>query len=217
MQLILLGPPGAGKGTQAARIEAEYGLPQVATGDMLREAVKQETELGRKAKQYMDQGQLVPDEVVIGIVKERLAQEDCREGFVLDGFPRTVEQARSLTEILSDLDCKLDAVLNIEVSEEEVVHRLSARRVCKDCGATYHLEYDPPATEGVCDKCGGELYQREDDTPVTIKERLKVYHEKTAPLIDYYRQRDLLKTIDGEAEVEVVFQKISEVLEAITK
>lgn len=211
MRLVLLGPPGAGKGTQAARLEAAYDLPHIATGDIFRQAMKNETELGQKAKEYIDQGQLVPDEIVVGIVEERLQEEDCQAGFILDGFPRTIEQA----EALAELDFSLDAVLNIEVSDQEVINRLSGRRVCEDCGATFHLEYDPPEKDMSCDQCGGELYQREDDTPETIKERLEVYQEQTAPLVDYYQDRDLLYSVTGEQDLEQVFAEITAILEEL--
>lgn len=215
MHLVLLGPPGAGKGTQASKLEAKYQVPHIATGDMFRRAIKQETELGKKAKKYMDQGQLVPDEVTIGIVRERLSEADCQDGFILDGFPRTINQAESLTEILNDLDLDLDAVFNIEVSNEEVINRLSARRVCSECGATYHLEYDPPAEEKICDECGGEIYQRDDDTPDTIQERLEVYHDQTAPVVDYYRNHCSLKIVDGEHRPEIVFERMVEIIERL--
>ena len=215
MHLILLGPPGAGKGTQAIRLEEEFGLPHIATGDMFRKAIKEGTPLGKKAKEYMDQGKLVPDEVTIGIVEERLSEDDCREGFILDGFPRTVNQAQALSKILGQLKIDLNAAINIEVGREEVVNRLSARRVCSDCGATYHLEFSPPAEDGICDKCGGELYQRDDDKPATIEERLDVYHDKTAPLVKYYEERDLLKSVNGEQEVGAVFSAIKDILEVI--
>ncbi len=215
MHLVLLGPPGAGKGTQAGKLESAYNLPHISTGDMFRRAINQETALGTKAKEYMDQGKLVPDEIVNGIVKERLAEDDCQAGFILDGFPRTVNQAEELTAILEDLDLDLNAVINIEVGEEEVVARLSARRVCEDCGAAYHLKFDPPQKEGICDQCGGSLYQRDDDQPETIKERLAVYQEQTAPLVDYYQDRDLLVTVNGEQEIEEVFADIKAALEAL--
>ena len=215
MKLVLLGPPGAGKGTQAARLEEYYNLPHISTGDIFRKAIKDETELGQEAKQYLDQGKLVPDEVTNGIVKERLAQSDCAEGFILDGFPRTVNQAEALSQILTDLNYQLDAAVNIQVSDDEVIKRLSGRRICNDCGATYHVEFNPPADEGVCDQCGGELYQRDDDTPETIKERLEVYYDKTAAVVDYYKDEDLLLTIDGEQGLDEVFAAIKENLTEI--
>ena len=215
MRLLLLGPPGAGKGTQAARLEAAYDLPHISTGDIFRKAIKEETELGKKAKEYMDQGKLVPDEVTNGIVKERLAEPDCQTGFILDGFPRTVNQAEALSQILTDLDYSLDAAVNIKVSDEEVVNRLSGRRICSDCGATYHVDFKPPQEEGICDECGGELYQRDDDTPETIKERLEVYYDQTEAVVDYYEQQDLLLEIDGEQDLDEVFAAIKENLEQI--
>ena len=215
MKLVLLGPPGAGKGTQAARLEEFYDIPHISTGDIFRKAIKEETELGQKAKQYLDQGKLVPDEVTNGIVKERLAQSDCEDGFILDGFPRTVNQAEALSQILNDLDYELDAAVNITVSDDEVVKRLSGRRICDDCGATYHVDFNPPQEEGVCDQCGGELYQRDDDTPDTIKERLEVYYDKTAAVVDYYKDKDRLVTINGEQGLDEVFAAIKENLKEI--
>ncbi len=213
MNLVLLGPPGAGKGTQASRLEDFYELIHISTGDIFRKAIKEETPLGKKAKGYIDEGKLVPDEVTIGMVRERLAMEDCQNGFILDGFPRTVNQADALMEILEELDYVLDAVVNIDVSADELVDRLSGRRICKDCGASFHVKFNAPKQEGVCDECGGELYQRDDDTPKTIKERLNVYSKETEPLIDYYKERDLLKTIDGEQGLDEVFNEIKSALE----
>ncbi|WP_459842316.1 adenylate kinase [Halanaerocella petrolearia] len=210
MRLVLLGPPGAGKGTQAARMEAAYGLPHVATGDIFRQAIKEETELGKKAKEYIDQGKLVPDKIVVGIVEERLSEDDCQEGFILDGFPRTIEQAEALADLVD-----LDTVLNIKVGDEEVVNRLSGRRVCKECGATFHLEYNQPQKKGLCDECGADLYQRDDDKPETIKERLKVYYDQTAPLINYYKDRNLLQSVNGEQNLDQVFADISQILEEL--
>ncbi len=215
MYFVLLGPPGAGKGTQAARIEAKYQIPHIATGDIFRREIKNETALGKKAKSYIDQGDLVPDEVTIGMVKKRLNESDCKDGFILDGFPRTINQADALTKIMSELNISLDAVLNIKVAKTEVIKRLSQRRICSECGATYHLEFDPPAKEEICDKCSGELYQRDDDQAETIKERLKVYQEKTAPLIDYYQKKEILKLVDGEQDFDKVFAQIKEIIEAI--
>ncbi len=215
MYFVLLGPPGAGKGTQAARIEAKYQIPHIATGDIFRREIKNETALGKKAKSYIDQGDLVPDEVTIGMVKKRLHESDCEDGFILDGFPRTINQADALTKIMSELDISLDVVLNIKVAKAEVIKRLSQRRICSECGATYHLEFDPPAKKGICGKCSGELYQRDDDQAETIKERLKVYQEKTAPLIDYYQEKEILKLVDGEQNFDEVFAQIQEIIEAI--
>ncbi len=215
MYFVLVGPPGAGKGTQAARIEAKYQIPHIATGDIFRREIKNETDLGKKAKSYIDQGDLVPDAVTIGMVEKRLNESDCKEGFILDGFPRTINQADALSEIMTELNISLDAVLNIKVGNEEVVKRLSQRRICSECGATYHLEFNPPAQKDVCDKCSGELYQRDDDQEETIKERLRVYQEKTAPLIKYYQDRELLKLIDGEQDFDQVFAQIEKIIEAI--
>lgn len=212
MHIILVGPPGAGKGTQAAKLVDEFGVPHIATGDMFRSAIKNKTPLGKKAKEYIDQGQLVPDEVTIGIIEERLSEDDCQEGFILDGFPRTVAQADALNDILTDLNIELDVVLNIEVSEEEVVKRLSGRRICSECGASYHLEFNPPQDENTCDKCNGKLYQRDDDEPETIKERLEVYKDQTEPLINYYEETGILESIDGEAVPQKVFTRIKQEL-----
>ncbi len=212
MNLILLGAPGAGKGTQAKMISEKYGIPQISTGDMLRDAVAKGTELGRKAKEYMDRGELVPDEVVIGIVKERLQQPDCRKGFILDGFPRTIAQAEALDKMLGDLGMKIDAVINVAVPEEEVVKRIVNRRTCRKCGAVYHLIYNPPKEDNKCDKCGGELYQRDDDREETVRERYRVYRENTEPLIDYYRRKGVLFDVDGTKDIKGVFQEIDEIL-----
>ncbi len=215
MNLILLGAPGAGKGTQAKMISEKYGIPQIATGDMLREAVAKGTELGKKAKEYMDRGELVPDEIVIGIVKERLQQPDCEKGFILDGFPRTLAQAEALDEMLKELGKEIDAVINISVPEEEVVKRIAYRRTCRNCGAVYHLIYNPPKNDERCDKCGGELYQRDDDKEETVRERFKVYRERTEPLIDYYRKKGLLYDVDGTKDINGVFEEIVKILEKI--
>ena len=208
MKILLMGPPGAGKGTQAEKLTELFNIPHISTGDMFRKAQKDGTELGLKAKGYMEKGQLVPDEVTIGIVRERLAEEDCKSGFLLDGFPRTVQQADALDQILTDLGTQLDAVLNIEVAKDFLVERLTGRRVCRGCGATYHVKFNAPKVEGVCDKCGGELYQRADDTIETVGNRLDVYAEQTAPLIDYYAAKGLIKNIDGSQSVEKVLADI---------
>ncbi len=215
MNLILLGPPGSGKGTQAKFIVEKYGIPQISTGDMLREAVAKGTELGKKAKEYMDAGKLVPDEVVIGIVRERLKQSDCDKGFILDGFPRTIAQAEALDRILDELGKRIDAVINIQVPEEEVVKRIVNRRSCMKCGAVYHLIYKPPKEEGKCDKCGGELYQRDDDREDTVRARYKVYREQTEPLVDYYQKKGLVHDINGTKSIDDVFKDIDEVLAKI--
>ncbi len=213
MNIIMLGPPGAGKGTQAQMLAEKYGIPQISTGDMLRAAVAEGTELGKKAKEYMDKGQLVPDEVVIGIVKERLSKPDCEKGFILDGFPRTVAQAEALDKMLAEMGKKIDYVINIVVPDEEILKRLTGRRTCRKCGAMYHVIYNPPKVEGVCDKCGGELYQRDDDKEETIKNRLSVYHSQTAPLIGYYRKKGVLVNIDGTKDIKSIFEDICAVLE----
>jgi len=215
MNLVLVGPPGAGKGTQAVRLQEAYEIPHISTGDMFRKAIKEETELGKKAKEYIDQGELVPDEVTIGIVRERLAQDDCQQGFILDGFPRTVNQADALNTILADMNTSLDAVINIKVSDAEVIDRLSGRRICKSCGASYHVKFNPPKVAGVCDECGGELYQREDDNSNTIQQRLNVYSEQTSPLINYYQELDLLRTVNGEDSLDNVFVEIKDLLDNI--
>ena len=212
MQLILMGPPGAGKGTQAAELIKKYGIPQISTGDMFRAAVKAGTELGTKAEACMKSGALVPDEVTIGIVKERLSQSDCAKGFILDGFPHTVEQADALNNILRDLNKKLDAVLNIHVPAEELIERAVGRRICKGCGATYHVKFNAPKVENTCDKCGGELYQRADDTTETMKKRLSVYEASTRPLIEYYRKAGVYTEIDGRQAIEQVTADLIKVL-----
>jgi len=212
MRLILLGAPGAGKGTQAKKLVSKYTIPQVSTGDILRAALKDETPLGVKAKSYMDKGELVPDEVVIGIIKERLVQEDCNGGFILDGFPRTVNQADALQETLGGLGQTIDHVLEINVGNDELVSRLTGRRTCKECGAGYHVRFNPPAREGLCDKCNGALYQREDDSEATIVERLKVYNEQTLPLAGYYKSKGILTPIDGVGSEEEIFGRIEAVV-----
>ena len=204
MYLVLLGPPGSGKGTQAERLEQELHLPHVASGDLFRENIGNETELGLLAKGYVDRGQLVPDDVTIAMVRERLWQPDCDDGVILDGFPRTLAQAEALDEMLASAGRALAGVLYINVPDEESVRRLSGRWICRQCQAPYHTIFSPPAREGVCDACGGELYQRDDDKPETVRARLKVYHQQTAPLIDYYRQAGLLVEVDGAGDIETV-------------
>ncbi len=212
MNIVLLGPPGAGKGTQAIRISDHYGIPHISTGDIFRRAVAQGTELGLRAKEYMNRGELVPDEIVIGIVKQRLDEPDCAEGFLLDGYPRTVPQAEALAGALSENGRVLDKVLNIEVEREELIKRLTGRRTCRGCGKVYHMIFDPPKADAVCDVCGGALWQREDDSENTVVNRLKVYDEQTAPLIEYYRARGLLTAVNGRQAVEAVFCQIDEIL-----
>ena len=208
MKIILMGPPGAGKRKQAEKLVELYQIPHISTGDMFRKAQKDGTELGLKAKSYMDQGQLVPDEVTVGIVKERLAEADCKDGFLLDGFPRTVQQADALDGILEELGMALDRVINIEVDKSFLVDRLTGRRVCRTCGATFHVTNKAPKVEGVCDKCGGELYQRNDDTVETVSNRLDVYAAQTAPLIDYYQSKGVMSSIDGSKSMEDVLAAI---------
>jgi len=208
MKLILLGPPGAGKGTQAVRLVKHFGIPQISTGDILRKAVKGGTELGTLAKTYMDKGDLVPDEVVIGIIRERLQEPDCGKGYILDGFPRTIAQAEALDEMLDKMDAKIDHVVNIAVADEEIIKRLTGRRTCPNCGAGYHVYFDPPKEEGICDKCGGKLIQRDDDKEETIRARLDVYRRQTEPLIAYYENKGLLRTVPGEGNMEEIFDAI---------
>lgn len=213
MRIILMGPPGAGKGTQADFLKTRLNIPHISTGDMFRKALKEQTPLGMEAKSFMDKGQLVPDSVTIGIVKERLTQSDCQKGFLLDGFPRTIPQADALEQTLQDLGMKLDKVINIVVKRESLIERLTGRRVCKNCGATYHLLFNPSKSGGNCDACGGELYQRSDDSLETVSNRLDVYESQTAPLVDYYRKKGLLLEINGEMPVEEVTGSIIEALE----
>jgi adenylate kinase len=212
--LILLGPPGAGKGTQAQRIVERYHIPQISTGDILRAAVKKNTPLGTKAKGYMDQGQLVPDDIVIGIIEERLKEKDCHPGFILDGFPRTIPQAEALEPILTKIGEKIDHVINIEVESEELVRRLTGRRTCKNCGAMFHLLFQPPKKEGICDRCEGPLYQRADDNEETIRTRLKEYEKQTAPLVEYYRGQKALRSIQGIGGPDQIFDQIARLLDA---
>ncbi|MEJ9280828.1 MULTISPECIES: adenylate kinase [Ureibacillus] len=212
MNIVLMGLPGAGKGTQAEKIVNKYEIPHISTGDMFRAAISQGTELGLKAKSYMDQGALVPDEVTIGIVRERLAQKDCENGFLLDGFPRTVPQAESLDNILEELGKKIDHVINIQVEKDELVARLSGRRICKTCGATYHVIFNPPKVEGKCDKDGGELYTRADDNPETVANRLEVNMKQAQPLLDFYESKGLLTNINGQQEIEKVFADLDALL-----
>jgi len=212
MRLILLGPPGAGKGTQAKRLVEKYGIPQISTGDILRAAVRDGTEMGKAAKGFMDAGKLVPDSVVIGIIEDRLQEDDCRNGFILDGFPRTVAQADALKGVVAKLGLAVDHVVSVEVANEELVVRLTGRRSCGGCGAMYHVKFGPPRKDGVCDACGGELYQRDDDQEATIRSRLKVYDEQTAPLIAYYEAAGLLRRIDGVGSMDEIFGRVIETL-----
>jgi len=212
MNLILLGPPGAGKGTQAQMIVERYHIPQISTGDILRKAVKEGTPLGKKAKTFMDQGQLVPDEVVIDITDERLRASDCHPGFILDGFPRTIAQAEALQPILTKMGKSIDHVINIEVDMEELVRRLTGRRTCKNCGAMFHILFHPPKVERICDRCGGPLYQREDDQEKTIRVRLNEYQRQTAPLIQYYQLKNYLRSIQGVGGPEEIFERIVRLL-----
>lgn len=215
MNIILLGPPGAGKGTQAAGIVEKYKVPHISTGDIFRENIKQGTDLGKKAQEYMNKGELVPDDLVIEIATSRLAEDDCKNGFLLDGFPRTVYQAEKLDEFLKAKGGKIDHVLDIAVGKEELMKRLIGRRVCRSCGATYHIVNMPPAKEGVCDKCGGELYQRSDDKEETVANRIDVYEAQTKPLVNYYEKAGVLAHIDGTIGLKNVFDDIVKVLGAI--
>ncbi|MDE5546406.1 MAG: adenylate kinase, partial [Anaeroplasmataceae bacterium] len=212
MKLLIMGRPGAGKGTQAANIKEYYHIPHISTGDMFRAAIKNQTKLGLTAKEYMDKGALVPDEVTIGIVQERLLEDDCKKGFLLDGFPRTIAQAESLESFLKENGIVLDAVLDVDVPAEILVRRMVGRRVCKGCGATYHVEFNAPKQEGICDVCGTKLIQRNDDTLETAENRLNVYDKQTAPLLKFYKERNLLKTVDGNQALDKVFEDIKAVL-----
>ena len=211
--IILLGPPGAGKGTQAVKIAEKYNIPQISTGDILRSAVAAGTNLGKEAKKFMDRGDLVPDEVVVGLVDERLMDTDCKDGYILDGFPRTVEQAKALDLILDEKNDGITHVVSIDVDEAELIERLTGRRTCRKCGAMYHVTFEPPKSEGQCDKCGGELYQREDDKKETITARLKVYNEKTEPLIEYFSKKGLKRSVHGSGSIDEIFSKVIKVLE----
>lgn len=217
MYLILLGPPGAGKGTQAEQLKEELKLPHVASGDLFRENLKNETELGLLAREYMDKGELVPDDVTIAMVRDRLQQPGCERGAIFDGFPRTQAQAQSLDEMLAEWGQKLDGVLYIAVPDEELVRRLSGRWICRQCQTPYHTVFSPPAREGVCDACGGALYQRDDDKPETVRARLKVYHQQTSPLIDYYRRAGLLVEVDGTGDIETVSANLLEAARNLVK
>ena len=208
MRLIMLGAPGAGKGTQAARIAEELKIPHISTGDIFRANIKNGTELGKKAKSYMDAGKLVPDELVCDLVADRIAKDDCKEGFILDGFPRTIPQAEALDKAVDALGTKIDYAVNIDVPDESIVRRMGGRRACVGCGATYHIKYNPPKTENICDVCGKELILRDDDKPETVQTRLNVYHEQTQPLIDYYTKKGIIATVDGTQSMDDVFAGI---------
>lgn len=212
MKIIMLGAPGAGKGTQAKMIADKYGVPHISTGDIFRENIKNGTELGMEAKKYMDQGLLVPDELTVRILLDRVAQDDCKNGYVLDGFPRTIPQAEVLDSELTKLGDHIDYAINVDVPDENIVKRMSGRRACLTCGATYHIEHVPPKKEGICDVCGSELVLRDDDKPETVKNRLNVYHEQTQPLIDFYTEKGVLKTVDGTVPMEEVFAAITAIL-----
>ena len=214
MKIIMLGAPGAGKGTQAKQIADKYGIPHISTGDIFRANLKQGTELGKKAKEYMDQRLLVPDELTCDLVMDRIGQEDCKNGFVLDGFPRTIPQAEALDKALANINEKMDYAVDVDVPDENIVNRMSGRRACINCGATYHIVSIPTKVEGICDRCGEKVVLRDDDQPETVKKRLNVYHEQTQPLIDYYKKQDILRTVDGTQPMEQVFGAIVEILGA---
>lgn len=208
MRIVFLGPPGAGKGTQAETISKEKKLPHISSGNLLRDAVESGTATGIHARQYIDTGQLVPDQIVVDIIRDRILKNDCKDGFILDGFPRTLSQAKVLDEMLKNLGNKLDVVFYFIVSKESIVHRLSGRRICNTCGANYHIKFVPPAADGICDKCGGKLYQRADDKMETVQERIKVYHEQTEDLIAYYKKNRILKEIESETNIETIAKNI---------
>ena len=215
MNIILMGLPGAGKGTQASEIVKKFPIPHISTGDMFRKAIKDETDLGKEAKSYMDRGELVPDEVTVGIVKERISEDDAKKGFLLDGFPRTIEQAEALNNIMSELDRNIDAVINIEVPEEELMNRLTGRRICEKCGTTYHLVFNPPKVDGICDIDGGKLYQREDDNPETVSNRLSVNVKQSKPILEYYNNKGVLKNIDGSKDIDEVTNDVIDILDQL--
>ena len=214
MKIIMLGAPGAGKGTQAKKIADKYAIPHISTGDIFRANLKAGTELGKKAKEYMDQGLLVPDELTCDLVMDRIGQDDCKNGFVLDGFPRTIPQAEALDAALTKINQKMDYAIDVDVPDENIVNRMSGRRACLNCGATYHIVSIPTKVEGVCDRCGSPVVLRDDDQPETVKKRLDVYHEQTQPLIDYYKEQNILRTVDGTQPMEDVFGAIVEILGA---
>ena len=214
MKIIMLGAPGAGKGTQAKQIADKYSIPHISTGDIFRANLKAGTDLGKKAKEYMDQGLLVPDELTCDLVMDRIGQEDCKNGFVLDGFPRTIPQAEALDAALAKINEKMDYAIDVDVPDENIINRMSGRRACLNCGATYHIVSIPTKVEGICDRCGNKVVLRDDDQPETVKKRLDVYHEQTQPLIDYYKKQNILKTVDGTQPMENVFGAIVEILGA---
>ena len=212
MKIIMLGAPGAGKGSQASRIAKEYQLPQISTGDISRANLKEEPELGKRAKSYMDKGELVPDDITIAMLLDRIHKEDCKNGYILDGFPRTIPQAEALKEALAKKDEKIDLALDVEASDELIIKRMAGRRTCPACGAIYHIVTLPPKTEGICDRCGADLIQRKDDNEETVKNRLKIYHEVTEPLISYYKKEGILEEIDGAEELDKVFEKVKRII-----
>ena len=212
MKIIMLGAPGAGKGSQASRIATEYQLPHISTGDIFRANLKEETELGKKAKSFMDKGELVPDDITIAMLLDRIHKEDCKNGYILDGFPRTIPQAEALKEALAKKDEKIDLALDVEASDELIIKRMAGRRTCPACGAIYHIVTLPPKTEGICDRCGADLIQRKDDNEETVKNRLKIYHEVTEPLISYYKKEGILEEIDGAEELDKVFEKVKRII-----
>ena len=214
MKIIMLGAPGAGKGTQAKRIAEKYTIPHISTGDIFRANIKNGTELGRKAKEFMDQGLLVPDELTCDLVMDRIQQDDCKNGFVLDGFPRTIPQAEALDAALSKIGQKMDYAIDVDVPDENIVNRMGGRRACLSCGATYHVEFNPTKAEGICDACGAQTVFRDDDKPETVQKRLTVYHDQTQPLIDYYKNQNILKSVDGTQPMEAVFDAIIGILGA---
>lgn len=214
MKIIMLGAPGAGKGTQAKRIAEKYTIPHISTGDIFRANIKNGTDLGKKAKEYMDQGLLVPDELTCDLVMDRIQQDDCKNGFVLDGFPRTIPQAEALDAALSKIGQKMDYAIDVDVPDENIVNRMGGRRACLSCGATYHVEFNPTKEEGICDACGAQTVLRDDDKPETVQKRLTVYHDQTQPLIDYYKKQDILKSVDGTQPMEAVFDAIIGILGA---